>query len=184
MIVLDIIATLRTKEEEFYKRQSDNAKSEQDHQAQLAQMQQQHEQELHAYQSDEKQKDRDLTQYVTDENNRTKVETAEISAYGFAQAPIEDIAGAADVALKQQMLESKTFTEQQKIAHAKQKHSDEHTIKQKTLALKEQELKVKKQDTETRAKAEIEKVKTQKQISKEDNATKIKVAKMKPKNSK
>lgn len=180
----DIIATLRRSEEAFYQRQQDQSKSEQDHQAQMAQMQQQHEQELRAYTSDEKQKDRDLEQFVADEANRTRVEVAEISAYGFSKAPVEDIAGAADSALKQQALESKSFTEQQKIAHAKQKHADEHNIKQKTLNLKEQELKVKKQDTETRAKAEINKVNVQKQISKEDNATKIKLAKMKPKNSK
>ena len=147
-------------------------------------MQQQHEQELHAYTSDEKQKDRDLEQFVADEANRTRVEVAEITAYGFAKAPSEDIAGAADSALKQQALESKSFTEQQKIAHAKQKHADEHNIKQKTLNLKEQELKVKKQDTETRAKAEANKVNVQKQISKDDNAAKIKLAKMKNKNSK
>ena len=180
----DIIATLRKSEEAFYQRQQDQSKSEQDHQAQMAQMQQQHEQELRAYTSDEKQKDRDLEQFVADEANRTRVEVAEISAYGFSKAPVEDIAGAADSALKQQALESKSFTEQQKIAHAKQKHADEHNIKQKTLNLKEQELKVKKQDTETRAKAEINKVNVQKQISKEDNATKIKLAKIKPKNSK
>ena len=180
----DIIATLRKSEEAFYQRQQDQSKSEQDHQAQMAQMQQQHEQELRAYTSDEKQKDRDLEQFVADEANRTRVEVAEISAYGFSKAPVEDIAGAADSALKQQALESKSFTEQQKIAHAKQKHADEHNIKQKTLNLKEQELKVKKQDTETRAKAEINKVNVQKQISKEDNTTKIKLAKMKPKNSK
>jgi hypothetical protein len=180
----DIIATLRKSEEAFYQRQQDQSKSEQDHQAQMAQMQQQHEQELRAYTSDEKQKDRDLEQFVADEANRTRVEVAEISAYGFSKAPVEDIAGAANAALKQQTLDSKSFTEQQKIAHAKQKHADEHNIKQKTLNLKEQELKVKKQDTETRAKAEISKVNVQKQISKDDNATKIKLAKMKPKNSK
>ena len=180
----DIIATLRKSEEAFYQRQQEQSKSEQEHQAQMAQMQQQHEQELHAYTSDEKQKDRDLEQFVADEANRTRVEVAEITAYGFAKAPSEDIAGAADSALKQQALESKSFTEQQKIAHAKQKHADEHNIKQKALNIKQQELQVKKQDTETRAKAEINKVNVQKQISKEDNATKIKLAKMKPKNSK
>jgi hypothetical protein len=180
----DIIATLRRSEESFYQRQQDKSKSEQDHQTQMAQMQQQHEQELRAYTSDEKQKDRDLEQFVADEANRTRVEVAEIAAYGFAKAPVEDIAGATDAALKQQALESKSFTEQQKIAHAKQKHADEHNIKQKALSLKEQELKIKKQETDTRAKAEIKKVNVQKQISKDDNATKIKVAKMKPKNSK
>ena len=180
----DIIATLRRSEESFYQRQQDKSKSEQDHQTQMAQMQQQHEQELRAYTSDEKQKDRDLEQFVADEANRTRVEVAEIAAYGFDKAPVEDIAGATDAALKQQALESKSFTEQQKIAHAKQKHADEHNIKQKALSLKEQELKIKKQETDTRAKAEIKKVNVQKQISKDDNATKIKVAKMKPKNSK
>ena len=180
----DIIATLRKSEEAFYQRQQEQSKSEQEHQAQMAQMQQQHEQELHAYTSDEKQKDRDLEQFVADEANRTKVEVAEITAYGFSKAPVEDIAGAANAALKQQTLDSKSFTEQQKIAHAKQKHADEHNIKQKTLNLKEQELKVKKQDTEIRAKAEANKVNVQKQISKDDNAAKIKLAKMKNKNSK
>jgi hypothetical protein len=101
-------------------------------------MQQQHEQELHAYESEERQKDRDLTQYTIDENNRTKIETAEISAYGFVQAPVEDIAATADMALKTQDLSQKHFLEQQKLAHDKTKHDKEVTRKEKELRSKQE----------------------------------------------
>ena len=184
----DIINTLKTKEEEFYKSQQDKAKSEQDHEAQLAQQQQQHEQSVEAFQSEQKDLDRELERYKIDTESQTRIEAAEINAYGFLKVPEQDVNAAADMALKQQELNSKTFIDQQKLEHEKNKHKSEHDrkqveldLKKKELMLKEKEIATKKQDALIRAKAEKDKIQTQKQISKEDNATKLKIAKSKPK---
>ncbi len=195
----DIIHILKAKEEEFYKRQDDANKAEQEHQKQLAADQIAHEQSLQAYESDEKQKDRDLKKYEVDENNRVKLESEEMMAFSLDKAPIEDISAAGDLALKQQELHSKMFTEQQKLEHERNKHSKETKLKEKELELKAKELSSKQSLEDKKMKAERSRDMTTKAISDsqnrlkekelkdkktiEDNKNKtaIRVARMKPK---
>ncbi len=170
----DIINTLRTKEEEFYKRQDDQAKAEQEHQKQLAADQIAHEKDIEAYQSEEKQKDRDLKKYEVDENNRVKIETEEMMAFSLDKAPVEDISAAGDLALKQQELHSKMFTEAQKLQHEKDKHSKETALKEKELALKAKELASKQSLEDKKMKAEKSRDLTTKAISDSQNRLKEK----------
>lgn len=130
----DIVATLRTKEEQFYKQEQDKAdQANKQNQDNLAMQKQMHDELLV-----EKQKDRDLAQYTVDENNRTKVETTEMTAFALDQAPIENISNTADIALKQSELNSKHFVEQQKLAHDKTKHDREITHKESELRAKQE----------------------------------------------
>lgn len=177
----DIANTIRRAEQEFYKREQDKAKQEQDAQAQSMKMEQEHEANMWAHEDEQKQKDRDLATYKIDEDNRVKLEVAEMTAYGIEKADPGNIAEAADMAHKQQELHQKMFTEQQKISHDKDKHDKEIDLKHKELEMRSKELAQKSKDTKVKAKAEADKIRVQKQISKEDNATKIKVARMKPK---
>lgn len=146
----DIIAILRKAEEDFYKRQQDNEKAKQEHEKQVQQMQLEHEKSLQEYESSEKQKDRDKDIYIADENNKTKIETAEMTAFALDKAPVEDISNTADLALKQQELNSKQFIENSKLNHEKQKHQKEIDLKEKELKIKQtiEEKKLKAQDKE------------------------------------
>lgn len=182
----DIVAILRKGEEDFYARQDQSAKAQQEHEAQMADLQRQHEQELHAYESGEKQKDRDLQQYIADSNNRTKLEVQEVANY-FKMADtdaddngVPDAMEIANHALEQNRLQSDNFKEQQKMSHERSKADKEHSLKQRELDLKEKELLHKSKDTQVKAKAEQDKIRTQEKIARENNAAKIKVAKMKP----
>jgi hypothetical protein len=176
----DIINTLRSAEERFYESQQQNAKAEQDHQAQLAQSQQKHEQEIEAFQAGEKQKDRDLEQYIADENNRTKIEVQELANYFKAPGldtnnnNIPDPSEIAANALKQQELDHKKFIEQSKLSHDKAKHDKNLSIKQQELDLKKKELKSKQELENKKAAAEKSRDLTNKAIeqSKLKNAEK------------
>lgn len=150
----DIIHILQAKEQEFYKRQSDQAKSEQEHQLQLQKDQQDHELQIENFQSGEKDKDRQLEQYISDERNRAEIEKAEMIAFGMDKAPVEDISGAADNALKQQDINQKHFRELQKLKQDKDKHEGELELKRKNLELQKQKLKEEKLMEDNRIKAE------------------------------
>ena len=148
----DIIALIKKGEEEFYQREEQRSKSQQEHEQMVAQMQQQHEQELHDYESSEKQKDRDLQQYIADSNNQTKIQTAEISALGFAKDQdvnknmIPDVIEQGRLALSQQELSHNQFIEQQRLGHEK-------TLKEREHSLKEQDMKFKKEIEDKKIKA-------------------------------
>jgi hypothetical protein len=169
----DIIATLRTKEEEFYKRQQDSAKSEQDHQAQVAQMQQQHEQELHAYESEERRSDRELKQYEVDSNNQTKITVAEIAVYNRQEDidvndnSIPDPMEIANHALEQQRLQSDVFSKQSAENNKVKMNNDKIKLEKEKLASKEklENLKIKAIETQN---------KSQEKIAKESNRLKEK----------
>lgn len=150
----DIINIFKKAEAEFYQRQQEGEKSKVEHEQLLVKSQQEHEQAIEAFTAEEKQKDRDLEKYIADENNRVKIETAEISAFGFEQAPTEVIDNTAELALKQQELASKQFTEQQKIAHDKSKHQKELDLKREELEVKKKELKTKQALEDKKASAE------------------------------
>ena len=142
----DIINTLRTAEENFYKSQQDAEKAKQDHEAQLVKQQQQHEKDVEAFQAEEKQKDRELEQYIADENNRTKIEVQELANYFQATETDSNANGIPDPseiaanALKQQEIDRKHFIEQSKLSHDKAKHEKDLSIKQQELDLKKKEL--------------------------------------------
>lgn len=195
----DIIHTLQAKEQEFYKRQEDNAKAEQEHQKELAAAQQEHEKAVEEFTASQKDADRELERYKIDEDNRVKIEIAEMSAFAFDKAPVEDISAAGDLALKQQELHSKMFTEQQKLQHEKEKHSKETALREKELEIKAKELASKQALEDKKMKAEKSRdittkaiadsanrlkekeIKSKEKIEAEKNKTAIKVAKSKPK---
>ncbi len=139
----DIIRTLKRSEESKYQREADAQKQ------QLAAQQQEvaANQAMHQEEIAERQKDRDVTQYVADTNNQTKIQIAEISALGFSEDKDADMNGIPDVmevatlALKQSEANSKAFLEHGKLTHEKNKHLNELNIKQKELDLKEKDIK-------------------------------------------
>lgn len=163
----DIVAILRKSEEDFYARKQQEQQSQQEMQAQQIEAQKQ----MHAEDLAERQKDRDLQQYIADSNNQTKIQIAEINTYIGQENLDQDNDGIPDplelgkLALEERDLAAKQFLEQQKISQDKDKHS-------KDLALKDRELKLK-QDIENK-KIEAIRVQNQSQekIAKEANALK------------
>ncbi len=138
----DIVHILRKAEKDFYQRQQDSAKQEQDAQANNLKGQQEHEQQLQAFTSEEAQLDRDLEVYKTDANNQTKIQVQELANYFQATEVDADSNGVPDAmeianhALAQNELSSKSYLEQQKIGLDKDKHSKDLAHKSKELASK------------------------------------------------
>ncbi len=166
----DIIHILKAKEEEFYKRQDDQAKAQQEHEKQIEQSNIQHEQSLEAFQAEEKEKDRELERYSIDENNRVKLEIAEMTAYAIDEGSnVPDIQGASDTALKAQELASKQFTEQQKLLHDRTKHLKDLSHKESELDLKHKELKAKQKADADKKQIEQEKLRQQRQENIQQN---------------
>lgn len=194
----DIINILRKAEADFYERKQGEAKAQQQHEQELQKLQQEHTAHIEAYQSEEKQKDRDLQQYITDENNRTKIEVQEIANYFKAADTDANSNGVPDPleigaqALEAQALNSKHFIEQQKLAHDKTKHDKELSHKEKELRAKQdlelkkiEAIKVQNASQEKIAKEhnslERDKIKAQEKSDQLKAKTAIQVAKMKPK---
>ena len=131
----DIIAELKRGEESFYERQKQQQEQQsKDNQANIEAQNARHQEEMM-----DRQKERDLKQYVSDAQNRTKIEVQEIANY--FKMPSEDananaIPDAHEIAmqsLKQQELSAKSFTEQQKISNDQNKHSKQMSIKEKEM---------------------------------------------------
>ena len=131
----DIIAELKRGEESFYERQKQQQEQQsKDNQANIEAQNARHQEEMM-----DRQKERDLKQYVSDAANRTKIEVQEIANY--FKMPSEDananaIPDAQEIAmqsLKQQELSAKSFTEQQKISNDKGKHDKQMSIKEKEM---------------------------------------------------
>lgn len=121
----DIIATLKRVEAEFYQRQAEQQKAEQQAQAQQLEVQKQ----IHTEQMADKQADRDLKQYEIDSNNATKIQVAEINTY-IGQEDLDqndngipDPAEMAKLSLEERSINSKLFTEQQKLANDREKNA-------------------------------------------------------------
>jgi hypothetical protein len=135
----DIIHVLKRAEADFYQRQQDQTKQEQEAQANNLKGQQEHEQALQAFTAEQAQLDRDLEVYKTDSNNQTKIQTAEINAFSFNEDKDMDKDGTPDIleigaqALEQQALSSKHFGEEQKLSNDKDKHSKDLSFKEKEL---------------------------------------------------
>jgi hypothetical protein len=97
---------------------------------------------IHEEQLADKQSDRELQQYIADTNNATKIQVAEIGALSFAENKdtdnngVPDVIEQANLSLKERDLASKSFMEQQKLSHEKDKHSKEIQLKEKEMKQK------------------------------------------------
>jgi len=128
----DIVRLLQRNEEAKYNREA---------QAQQAQQQMQQEQaqlDLQRFQTQ-----MNMEQYKVDSSNETKIQVAEINAMRSMTGPtdlnensIPDASEVAANALKQQELNTKQFTEQNKLMHDNNKHAREMSLKEKELQLK------------------------------------------------
>lgn len=134
----DIIRMLQRKEEEFYKRQAEQGKAQQENQMQIEQVQQQ----MHAEQIEFDHLKLDQERYIAEQNNETRIQVAEIAVYNKQQDldlndnGIPDSSEIAANALRQQELSSKAFLEQSKIGHDKSKHEAQIALKDKEMKLK------------------------------------------------
>jgi hypothetical protein len=134
----DIVRLLQRKEEEFYKRQADQGKAQQEADAQNMQIQQQ----MHAEQVQLDRDKLDQDRYIAELNNETKIQVAEIGVYSRQENLDQNANGIPDPselaanALKQQELSSKAFLEQSKIGHDKRKHDAMLAQKDKEIRLK------------------------------------------------
>jgi hypothetical protein len=134
----DIVRLLQRKEEEFYQRQSENGKAQQEHEMKIEQMQQQ----MHAEQVEFDHLKLDQERYIAEEINATKIQVAEIAVYNKQQDldlndnGIPDSSEIAANALKQQELSSRSFMEQSKLSHDKSKHEAQLTLKDKEIKLR------------------------------------------------
>ena len=136
----DIINTLRKSEENFYKRQEEQQKSEQEHAKELQQLQAEHEQRVWDHESSEKQLDREKDIYIADQNNATKIQVQELANYfqntseDLDQDSIPDPMEIANHALKTQDINMKHYL-------AENKQRGDKALKEKELAIKENEFK-------------------------------------------
>ena len=134
----DIIRLLQRKEEEFYKRQADQGKSQQEHQMQIEQLQKQ----MHDEQVELDHLKLDQDRYIAEQNNETRIQVAEIAVFNKQQDidlndnGIPDSSEIAANALAQQELSSRMFLEQSKIGHDKSKHEAQIALKDKEMKLK------------------------------------------------
>lgn len=134
----DIIRTLQKSEEAFYQRKQ----QELDSQNKQAQESNALAEKMHQEELDAKQADRDLSQYITDTNNETKIAIAQINLYSTQDNLDQNNNGLIDpmeiAALSQKEREAtaKSFLEKSKLEHDKAKHAREISIKEKELASK------------------------------------------------
>ena len=134
----DIVRLLQRKEEEFYQRQSEQGKSQQEHQMQIEQLQKQ----MHDEQVEFDHLKLDQERYIAEQNNETRIQVAEIAVFNKQQDidlndnGIPDSSEIAANALAQQELSSRMFLEQSKIGHDKSKHEAQIALKDKEMKLK------------------------------------------------
>ena len=134
----DIVRLLQRKEEEFYQRQSEQGKSQQEHQMQIEQLQKQ----MHDEQVEFDHLKLDQERYIAEQNNETRIQVAEIAVFNKQQDidlndnGIPDSSEIAANALAQQELSSRMFLEQSKIGHDRSKHEAQIALKDKEMKLK------------------------------------------------
>jgi hypothetical protein len=134
----DIIRMLQRKEEEFYQRQSEQGKAQQEHQMQIEQLQKQ----MHDEQVELDHLKLDQDRYIAEQNNETRIQVAEIAVFNKQQDidlndnGIPDSSEIAANALAQQELSSRMFLEQSKIGHDRSKHEAQIALKDKEIKLK------------------------------------------------
>ncbi len=136
----DIVHILRKAEKDFYARQENASKAEQEHAKQMQDMQLAHEKEIWAHEDEQKRLDREKDIFIADQNNATKIQVQQIANY--FQNTAEDIDGdgvpdpmeIADHALKTQDINMKHQLESQKMVN-------DNILKNKELAIKENDSK-------------------------------------------
>lgn len=177
----DIVRLLQRKEEEFYKRQADNAKSQQEYQMQIEQLQQQ----MHNEQIELDRDKMDLERYIAEANNETKIQVAEINVYARQENldlnanGIPDPAELAANALKEQEIGSRMFLEQSKLNHSKENENKKLALKDKEMQMK-QELENKKLEAiKIQNKNQIELANKKAKLDKEMMDKKMQLEKMK-----
>jgi hypothetical protein len=170
----DIVRLLQRKEEEFYKRQADQGKAQQDHEMKVEAIQQQ----MHAEQVELDHLKLDQERYIAELNNETKIQVAEIGVFARQENLDQNANGIPDPseiaanALKQQELSSKAFLEQSKLGHDKKKHDD-------VLAQKDKEIKMKNELENKKIRAIEVQNKSQELMQKRDHQLKEKEMKNK-----
>ena len=136
----DISATIKKGEQAKYER--DKQAAEQQMQAEQQKIAAQ--KEMQALELSERQKDRDLKQYEVDTNNETKIQIATINTYIGQETLDQDSDGIPDpveigkLALQERDLAAKSFMEQSKLVHDKEKHDKELSMKDKELNMKKE----------------------------------------------
>lgn len=137
----DIVRTLQRAEKNKYDREAQAQKSQDD----IQKAQQALEQTRHTELIDMENKKMDLTQYIADSTNETKVQVAEIGALRGKDGPsdmnqnsIPDPIEVATLALDERALASTHFMEQAKLKHDKEKHKAELDLKDKEMKLKKE----------------------------------------------
>jgi hypothetical protein len=177
----DIVRLLQRKEEEFYKRQSDNSKAQQEHEMKVEQMQQQ----MHAEQVDLDNRKLDQERYIAEEINATKIQVAEIAVYNKQQDldlndnGIPDPSEIAANALKQQEISSRSFMEQTKLGYEKSKNDAQLALKDKEMKLKNELENKKLEAIKVQNRNQIELANKKAKLDKEMMAEKVKIEKMK-----
>lgn len=160
---------------------------------QMEQQQQQMEQQRHQEMMDLENQKLELDRYKIDEDNRVKLEVATMQSLAIDEGSSpEAIFDTGEIALKQQELASKQFTEQQKILHDKTTKEQELKLKKEELDNKRklEELKIKQTQVQNTSQEKIEKQKLidnerdrqhQLRLEKIKGANAIRVQKAKPK---
>jgi hypothetical protein len=116
----------------------------QDQQMQMQQQQLATQKQMHDEQLAEKQKDRDLQQYIADSANETKIQTAEINVYARQQELDANMNGIPDPmeiaaqSLKERDIASKSFMEQSRLMNDKEKTNRQMNLKEKEIQSKQE----------------------------------------------
>lgn len=177
----DIVRLLQRKEEEFYKRQADSSKTQQEHEMKVEAIQQQ----MHAEQVELDHLKLDQDRYIAELNNETKIAVAEIGVFARQQDldqndnGIPDPSEIAANALKQQELSSKSFLEQSKLMNDKAKHESLLAQKDKELKSKQMLEEKKLKAIEIQNKNQIELANKKAKLDKEMMEKKMQLEKMK-----
>lgn len=182
----DIVNILKRAEAQFYQRQQDVAKQNQE----IEQQKIKAGQDIKMMELDEAQRNRDLKQYEIDSNNETKIQVAEINVYSRQQDldlnknQIPDPIELGKLSMQERDLASKQFTEQQKINHDRNKHDREISLKEKEmnsrLEIENKKLEQIRIQNENQEKLAREKHKNDKEVMNK----KLKIEELKIKNSK
>jgi len=136
----DIVRTIQRGEEAKQARD----KAVQDQQMQMQQQQLAMQKQMHDEQLFEKQKDRDLQQYIADSANETKIQTAEINVYSRQQELDANMNGIPDPmeiaaqSLKERDIASKSFMEQSRLMNDKEKANRQMNLKEREIQSKQE----------------------------------------------
>ncbi len=157
----DIVRLLQRKEEEFYKRQADQGKAQQDHEMKVEAMQQQ----MHAEQVEMDHLKLDQDRYIAELNNETKITIAEIAVYNrqenldLNENNIPDPLEIGKQALESQRLQSDIFFKQHIENNKIKQHNSKMEIEKQKISSKEklEQLKIKQIEIQNHSQEKIAK---------------------------